>query len=80
MQHVVIETKVTSLTANCLFEDDYVREGAEGKKKKSNIKCQIIFLSLKKQQLHRGCQHDPHLKERLKNEENPQKYHSITYE
>lgn len=67
------ETNVTSsLTANCLFEDDYAWEGAE-RKKKSNIKSQIIFLSLKKQQLHRGCQHDPHLKERLKNGETPPK-------
>lgn len=65
MQHVMTENNVTSsLTANCLFEDDYIWEGAEGKKK-SSIKSQIIFLSLKKQ-LHRGCQCDPHLKERLK--------------
>lgn len=52
--------------------------GSRGKK--SNIKSQIIFLSLKKQQLHRGCQHDSHLKERLKNGEKPKKYHSINSE
>lgn len=40
MQHVMTENNVTSsLTANSLFEDDYIWEGAEGKKNQAlNLK------------------------------------------
>lgn len=39
MQHVMTETNVTSsLSAICLFEDDYVWEGAEEKNQILNLK------------------------------------------